>query len=226
MITARWSSRKLNRFPGSPLNDRISARGVRQSGSSCGPPPPTPIITPPKAGCQENAAMKASVAHAAGIYASPSGAALGHGCAHLIRDDHARQAPSRPPDHQLPIHNGHHVQGPNRDLRRFATVCKSGVDEAALGRECRHDRTVNMAAKAPAGSQDASSGSGRSKRGPARLKQNAAAGTRIGRDSGASELRIAICYGMRGFAISWDRCQNFPRSQGPATSRVCRENFS
>jgi hypothetical protein len=40
--------------------------------------------------------------------------------------------------------------------------------------------------------------------GPARLKQNAAAGTRIGRDSGASELRIAICYGMRGFA-NWDK---------------------
>jgi hypothetical protein len=36
--------------------------------------------------------------------------------------------------------------------------------------------------------------------------------TVIGRDSGASELRIAICYGMRGFA-NWDK-------QEPAPGRV------
>jgi hypothetical protein len=33
-----------------------------------------------------------------------------HGCAHLIRDGHARQVPSRPPDHQLPIRYGHGVR--------------------------------------------------------------------------------------------------------------------
>jgi hypothetical protein len=43
---------------------------------------------------------------------------------------HAGQVPSRPPDHQLPVRHGHDVQRPNRDLRLFATVCESGVDEA------------------------------------------------------------------------------------------------
>jgi hypothetical protein len=53
-----------------------------------------------------------------------------HGCAHLIRDGHARQLPSRPPDHWLPIRHGHNVQRPNRNLLLFATVCKSGADDA------------------------------------------------------------------------------------------------
>jgi hypothetical protein len=38
-------------------------------------PTSPPIITPPKSGFQENAAMKASVAESAGRDASPSGAA-------------------------------------------------------------------------------------------------------------------------------------------------------
>jgi hypothetical protein len=72
--------------------------------------------------------------------------------------------------------------------------------------------------------------------GPARLKQNAAAGTRIGRDGGASELRIAICYGMRGFANwdkaeagPWPRCRSHQRPRGQSPQRgptgkrsVCR----
>jgi hypothetical protein len=73
--------------------------------------------------------MKALVAEAAGRDALTSGAALGHACGHLIRDGDARQVPSRPPDHQLPIRYGHYVRRPNRDLRLFATVCKSAREE-------------------------------------------------------------------------------------------------
>jgi hypothetical protein len=60
-------------------------------------PTTAPIMTPPESGCQENAAMEAPVA--ARKDAAPSGrGGLRHGCAHLIRDGHARQVPSRPPD--------------------------------------------------------------------------------------------------------------------------------
>ncbi len=53
--------------------------------------------------------MKVPVLDAAGRDAAPSGTALGHACAHLIRDGHARQVPSRPPDHRPPIRYGHGV---------------------------------------------------------------------------------------------------------------------
>jgi hypothetical protein len=85
---------------------------------------------------------------------------------------------------------------PNRDLRRFANraVMKPNRDEIEGEASHKHGPQSSWLP------QDASSGSGRSKRGPARLKQHAAAGTRIGRDSEASELRIAVCYGMPQFA--------------------------
>ena len=54
--------------------------------------------------------MKASVADAAGKDAIAERDGPRHGCAHLIRDGHARQVPSRPPDHQLPIRHGHNVR--------------------------------------------------------------------------------------------------------------------
>jgi hypothetical protein len=46
----------------------------------------------------------------------------------------------------LPIRHGHGVQRPNRELLLFATICKSGVDEAELRRDYRHRRPVIMAA--------------------------------------------------------------------------------
>jgi hypothetical protein len=87
---------------------------------------------------------------------------------------------------------------------RFATGC------CGLRIGCQRNRTVtrakaipptSMALRAPGGPQDARSDPGRSN---VRLSSNVAPRTRIGRDSGASELRIAICYGLRGFA-NWDK---------------------
>jgi hypothetical protein len=86
---------------------------------------------------------------------------------------------------------------------RFAAVCYG----SQIGRRTRRPVTSGappplaiMTAKAPGGPQDASSGSGRSKRGPARLSSNAAGRTRIGRGDGLNGGRIAVCYGLRGFA--------------------------
>ena len=85
-------------------------------------PTSAPIITPPESGCQENAAMKAPVADAAGKDASPSGAARDTHAPIIVLVGHARQVPSRPPDHQLPIRHGHNVR------RRSPTGVSKRVD--------------------------------------------------------------------------------------------------
>ncbi len=145
---------------------------------------------------------------------------LRHPCAHYHSHGHARRVPSRPPDHQLPIRHGHGVQRPNRDLRLFATVCKSDVDEAELGRECRHRRPVIMAAKAPGGLQDTSSGSKGSKRDPDSLSSNAAARTRNRCCSRSDDLRIVVCYGLRGIANGAEKesLKPWPSAKRPAAS--------
>ena len=71
-ITLRNLFVRLNRFSGDAIKGpyfgtRLSPKRLVMRPTSA------PIITPPESGCQQNAAMKASVADAAGRDASPSG---------------------------------------------------------------------------------------------------------------------------------------------------------
>jgi hypothetical protein len=77
-------------------------------------PSSTAIVTAPKSSRQENAAMSPPVGRE-GCLVVRGGPR--HGCAHLIRDGHAGQVPSHPPDHQLPVRRGHDVRC------RFAVCC-------------------------------------------------------------------------------------------------------
>jgi hypothetical protein len=125
---------------------------------------------------------------------------LRHGCAHLIRDGHTGQVPSRPPDHQLPVGHGHNVQRPNRELLLFATVCKSGVDEAELRRDGRRFLPQAWPSEPLAARRTRARNQDDRRVGPARLSSNAAARTRIRCGGEVRRLRGARCYGLRGLA--------------------------
>jgi hypothetical protein len=75
---------------------------------------------PPESGRQANAAMKASVAAAAGRDASRSGAAPDTDAPIFHSVGHASQMPSRLPDHQLPIRYGHGVRRRTPRLENFS----------------------------------------------------------------------------------------------------------
>jgi hypothetical protein len=161
-------SRILNPFSGTPSNHRISARGFRRSGFAMRPNSP-PIIIPPESGCHEHAAMKAPVANAAGKDASPSVVAC---------------------DTRAPIYFCAVTRGRCRRLRlvircQFATATMSAVARRLLlfatlckSAATKPDRDENRVCICPrtrppkplAAPQDASSESGRSKRGPTRLR--------------------------------------------------------
>ena len=89
---------------------------------------------------------------------------------------------------------------PNREMSRFATLCKSGGDQAELRRHWsppppRSGPPTPLAARRTrARDQDDRRG------GPARLSSNGAARTRIRRGCLTTAPRFAVCYGLRAFA--------------------------
>jgi hypothetical protein len=109
---------KVTSFLGPPKNHHISARGCRRSDLSCGPPRPDhhPAGERLPTECCDEGACRGRGRE--GCVAKRGGPR--HRCAHLIRDGHARQVPSRPPDHQLPIRHGHDLHRPAADRHQQA----------------------------------------------------------------------------------------------------------